>query len=86
MMGGECFPCGSVVKNLSTKAGDVGSVPDLGISPGEENGNPLLLSCLGNSMDGEVGRLQPMESQRVKHNLVAEEQQGGWSVFFESGK
>ena len=37
-------------------------------------------------MDGEVGRLQPMESQRVKHNLVAEEQQGGWSVFFESGK
>ena len=77
MMGGECFPCGSVVKNLSTKAGDVGSVPDLGISPGEENGNPLLLSCLRNSMDGEVGRLQPMGSQRVKHNLVAEEQQGG---------
>ena len=86
MMGRECFLCGSVVKNLSTKAGDVGSVPDLGISPGEGNGNPLLLSCLGNSMDREPGRLQSMGSQRVKHNLMAEEQQGGWSVFFESGE
>ena len=86
MMGRECFLCGSVVKNLSTKVGDVGSVPDLGISPGEGNGNPLLLSCLGNSMDREPGRLQSMGSQRVKHNLMAEEQQGGWSVFFESGE
>ena len=47
----------AVRMEIDTKAGDVGSVPDLGISPGEENGNPLLLSCLGNSMDGEVGRL-----------------------------
>ena len=28
--------------------GDVGSVPGLGRSPGEENGNPLPYSCLGN--------------------------------------
>ena len=38
------FQGGSVVKNLPANvgdAGDVGSVPGLGRSPGEENGNPL---------------------------------------------
>ena len=35
------FPGGSVVKNLSANAGDVGSIPGSGRSPGEENGNPL---------------------------------------------
>ena len=33
-------------------AGDLGSVPGLGRSPGEENGNPLQYSCLENPMDG----------------------------------
>ena len=33
-------------------AGDLGSIPGLGISPGEGNGNPLQYSCLENSMDG----------------------------------
>ena len=45
------FTSGSVVKNLPAKAGDVGSVPELGRSPGEGNGNPVQYSCLGNSMD-----------------------------------
>ena len=48
------FPGGSVVKNLSAKAGDagyVGSTPGLGRSSGEGNGNPLQYSCLGNPMD-----------------------------------
>ena len=45
------FPGGSVVKNLPAKAGDVGSVPGSGRSPGEGNGNPLQYSCLGNPMD-----------------------------------
>ena len=31
-------------------AGDVGSIPGLGRSPGEGNGNPLQYSCLGNPM------------------------------------
>ena len=31
-------------------AGDLGSIPGLGISPGEGNGNPLQYSCLENSM------------------------------------
>ena len=30
----------------------MGSIPGLGRSPGEVNGNPLQYSCLENSMDG----------------------------------
>ena len=45
------FPGGSVVTNLPANAGDVSSIPGLGRSPGEGNGNPLQYSCLGNPMD-----------------------------------
>ena len=45
------FPGGSVVKTPSANAGDTGSIPGLGRSPGEGNCNPLQYSCLGNSMD-----------------------------------
>ena len=41
----------SVVKNLPANAGDVGSTPGSGISPGEGNGNPFQYPCLGNPMD-----------------------------------
>ena len=40
-----------MVKNPPANAGDVGSVPGLGRSPGGGNGNPLQYSCLGNPMD-----------------------------------
>ena len=40
-----------MIKNLPAKEGDTGSVPGLGRSPGEGNGNPLQHSCLGNPMD-----------------------------------
>ena len=39
------------VKNLLTNAGDLGSIPGSGRSPGEGNGNPLQYSCLENPMD-----------------------------------
>ena len=39
-----------MVKNLPVNAGDVGSIPGLGRSPGEGNGGPLQYSCLGNPM------------------------------------
>ena len=39
-----------MVKNLPDNAGDVGSIPGLGRSPGEGNDNPLQYSCLGNPM------------------------------------
>ena len=45
------FSGGSAVKNLPANAGDAGSSPGVGRSPGEGNGNPLLYSCLGNPMD-----------------------------------
>ena len=48
MMG---FPGTSVVKNPPAHAGDTGSIPGLGRSPGERNDNPLQYSCLGNPMD-----------------------------------
>ena len=50
------FPGGLVVKNVPANAGDSGSIPGLGRSPGEGNGNPLECSCLGNPMDrGAMG-------------------------------
>ena len=45
------FPGGSVVKNPPANAGDPGSIPGLGRSPGEGNGTPLQHSCLENPMD-----------------------------------
>ena len=38
-------------KQSTCNAGDVGSIPGWGRSPGGENGNPLQFSCLDNSMD-----------------------------------
>ena len=42
---------GSVVKNLPANAGDAGSIPGSGRSPGGRNGNPPQYCCLENSMD-----------------------------------
>ena len=39
-------------KTSVCSAGDPGSIPGLGRSPGEGNGSPLQYSCLENSMDG----------------------------------
>ena len=44
------FPGGSVVKNPPASARDAGSIPGLGRSPGEGNGNPLRYFCLRNSI------------------------------------
>ena len=48
------FPGGSNDKEYSCNVGDLGSLPGLGRSPGERNGNPLQYSCLGNPMDRGV--------------------------------
>ena len=45
------FPGGSDGKASACNAGDPGSIPGYGRSPGEGNGNPLQYSCLENSMD-----------------------------------
>ena len=48
------LPYGSEGKESAYNAGDLGSIPESGRSPGEGNGNPLQYSCLENPMDGEV--------------------------------
>ena len=44
-------PSGSVSKESACNAGDLGSIPGSGRSPGERNGNPLQYSYLENPMD-----------------------------------
>ena len=48
------FPRGSAGKESACNAGDLGSIPGLGRSPGEGEGCPLQYSGLENSMDGIV--------------------------------
>ena len=48
------FPGGLESKASAYNAGDLCSIPGLGRSPGEGNGNPLQYSCLENPMDGEA--------------------------------
>ena len=45
------YPGDSDSKQSVCNAGDLGSIPGSGRSPGEGNGNPLQYSCLENSMD-----------------------------------
>ena len=45
------FPGDREVKASAPSAGDPGSIPGSGRSPGEGNGNPLQYSCLENSMN-----------------------------------
>ena len=40
-----------MIENLPANAGDEGSTPGSGRSPGGGNGNPLQYSCLENPMD-----------------------------------
>ena len=65
------FPDGTMVKNLPANAGGAGSIPGLGRSPGEENGNPLQYSCLGNAMD----RGASLEGHKGSDNLATQQQQ-----------
>ena len=48
------FPGGSAGKESACNAGDLGSIPGLGTSPGEANGYPLQYSSLENPMDCNV--------------------------------
>ena len=47
----EGFPCGSDGKASAYNVGEPGSIPGLGSSPGEGNGNPIQYACLENPMD-----------------------------------
>ena len=67
------FSGGSVIKNLSANAGNVGSILRLGRSPGEGDGNPLQYSCLGNPMDRRVWWAIVHLVAKSQHNLVTKQ-------------
>ena len=64
-----------MLKNPPANVVDVGSIPGLGRSAGEGNGNPLQYSCLGNPMDRGTQKATVHGSQGVGHNLATKQQQ-----------
>ena len=67
------FPGRAVVKNPPANSGASGSIPGLGRSPGEGNGNPLQYSCLVNLLDrGAWWTTVRVVTERVGHDLVTE--------------
>ena len=70
------FPGGSEVKVSACNAGDPGSIPGSGRSPGEGNGNPLQYSCLENPMNRGAwwvtvhwGHKESYTTERLHFNL-----------------
>ena len=60
------FPGGSAGKESVCTAGDLGSIPGLGRSPGGGNGNPLQLSCLENPVGREAWRAHGVTESRTR--------------------
>ena len=69
------FPGGSKGKASACRAGDPGSTPGSGRSPGEGNSNPLQYSVWEIPWTEEPGGLQSAGSQRVGHDLVTKQQE-----------
>ena len=59
-----------MVKNPPANAGDTGSIPGLGRTPGEGNGNPLQYSCLEDPTDREAWQATVHGVARVRRDLV----------------
>ena len=60
----------SVGKESACNAEDPGSIPGLGRSPGEGNGNSLQYSCLENPMERGLGLATVHGVAIVGHDLV----------------
>ena len=56
-------------KESTFNAGDLGSIPGLGRSPREGNGNPLQNPCLENPMDRGAWQTTVHRVTRVRHDL-----------------
>ena len=63
------FPCGSVGKESACNAGDLGLIPGLRRSPGEQKGYPLQYSGLENSMDSPWGRKELDMTERLSFHF-----------------
>ena len=64
------FPGGSG-KESACNTGDLSSIPGLGRSPREGNGNPFQYSCLGNPINREAWQAIVHRVATVGHDLVA---------------
>ena len=62
------FPRGLGGKESACNPGDLCSIPGLGRSPGEGNGNPLQYSCLENPVERGAWWATVMGLQRVRHD------------------
>ena len=60
------FPCGSAGKESACNARDLGLIPGLGRSPGEEKGYSLQYAGLENSMDSSWGHKESDMTERLK--------------------
>ena len=60
------FPSRSDGKESAYNAGDLGSIPGLGRSPGEGNGYPFLCSCLENSIEESIKAGLKLNFQKLK--------------------
>ena len=69
------LPSGSDGEESAYNAGDLGLIPRLGRSPGEGNGNPVLYSCLENSMDRGAW-------QTTFHGVTKSQTWTGQSMYF----
>ena len=64
------LPSGSAGKESACNAGDLGSIPGLGRSPGEGNGYPLQYSGLENPMDCTVRRMAKSQTCLSDFHIV----------------
>ena len=64
------FLGGSVGKEYTCNAGDLGLIPGLRQSPGERNDNPLQYVCLVNPMDKGAWQVIVHGVARVGHDLA----------------
>ena len=69
------FPAGSVVRNLPTNAGDMGSIPGLGRCPAERDGSPFQYSCLSNPLDRGDWWARLWGCKIARQNVAAKQQQ-----------
>ena len=60
--------CSSVGKESVCNTGDLGSIPELGRSPGEGNGNPFRYSCLDNRTDRGARQAAVHRVERLGHD------------------
>ena len=75
------FPCGSAGKESACNAGDLGVIPGLGRSPGEEKSYPLQCSGLKNSMDCIVHVVTKSQTRlRLSLHIVIKLRFGCWSL------